>query len=232
MITPRPGGERGHARHGWLDTSHSFSFGDYHDPHHMQFSVLRVINEDRVAPSSGFGPHPHRDMEIVTIVLSGRLAHEDSLGNRSVIRPGEVQRMTAGTGVVHSEVNPSATEPTHLLQIWIQPDNHGHVPGYEQRAFDPGDRAHRFQLVASPDGREGSLTLHQDAFLYLARLDAGTELRHMLPERRVAYLQVASGAVDLDGHHLVAGDGAKIEGEPEIRLRGLEPAEVLLFDLP
>lgn len=232
MLTLRPAKERGHADHGWLDTYHSFSFADYYDPKHMGFSALRVINEDRVAPARGFGTHPHQDMEIVTIVLDGELEHRDSMGNTSRIRPGEVQRMTAGTGVRHSETNPSPDAPVHLLQIWIQPAERGLPPGYEQTAFPPETLQGRLRLVASPDGREGSVTIHQDASLYLGRLGSGDRVAFAPRAGRRAYVQVAGGELRLNGQPLAAGDGVRVEDERELVFEAAGDAQVLLFDLP
>lgn len=232
MIALRRSRDRGHANHGWLDSYHSFSFADYDDPAHRGFSVLRVINEDRVAPGKGFGTHPHRDMEIMTYVLEGALQHQDSLGNGSVIRPGEVQRMTAGTGVTHSEMNASPTEPVHFLQIWLLPERPGLQPGYEQKTFPEASRASRLKLVASRDGREGSVTIHQDAAIYAAVLGEDDTLEyHFAPGRR-GYLQVAMGDVVVDGHLLRAGDGARISQVEGIALGSPKRAEILLFDLP
>jgi redox-sensitive bicupin YhaK (pirin superfamily) len=230
MITVRPANERGHAEHGWLDSRHTFSFADYYDPRQMGFRSLRVINEDRVSPESGFGTHPHRDMEIVSYVLEGELAHKDSMGTGSVIRPGDVQRMSAGTGVLHSEWNHSNSEPVHFLQIWILPEKQGIEPGYEQKSF--GDETkNRLRLVASRDGRDGSVTIHQDAELYAARLDAGKEAVRELRPGRHAWVQVARGSVELNGTKLAAGDGAAVSDEKRLVLRATAPAEVLLFDL-
>jgi redox-sensitive bicupin YhaK (pirin superfamily) len=231
MITVRPSRERGHAQHGWLDSRHTFSFADYHDPRHMGFRALRVINEDRVSPGQGFGTHPHRDMEIISYVLEGGLEHKDSLGTGSVIRPGDVQRMSAGTGVLHSEFNASSTAPVHFLQIWIVPEARGLSPSYEQKSFAPEERANRLRLVAGRDGREGALTVHQDVSLYAGLLDAGTTLTHPLGPGRHAWVQVARGAVDLGGRPLAAGDGAALSDEPGLSLRATEPAELLVFDL-
>jgi redox-sensitive bicupin YhaK (pirin superfamily) len=231
-ITLRRAAERGHADHGWLDTRHTFSFGDYYDPRHLGFRALRVINEDVVAPGRGFPTHPHRDMEIVTYVLQGALAHRDSLGNGSVIRPGEVQRMSAGTGVRHSETNASATEPVHLLQVWIEPDVEGLTPSYEQKAFGDEDRRGRLRLVASPDGADGALTIHQDARVYATVLDPGRRVVHALAPGRHAWVHVARGALTLNGHALVAGDGAAVSGEAALTLTGDAAAEALLLDLP
>jgi hypothetical protein len=228
MLQLRKAHDRGHANHGWLDSWHTFSFADYHDPKHVSFSELRVINEDRVLPGEGFPTHPHRDMEIITYVLEGALEHKDSLGTGSVIRPGEVQRMSAGTGIRHSEFNHSQSEPVHFLQIWILPDRQGVKPGYEQKRIGLDGQ---LRLVASPDGRDGSVTIHQDARVYAARLN-GNEVTHTLAPGRRAWLQVARGAVKLNGTTLHAGDGAGIENEPTLRLVAEGSAEVLLFDLP
>jgi len=227
MIKPRRSNERGHFDHGWLDTYHTFSFADYHDPAHMGFRSLRVINDDRVQPGEGFGMHPHRDMEIITYVLSGALAHKDSAGGEGVLRPGEVQHMTAGSGIRHSEFNASQTEPVHLLQIWILPEKHGLRPGYEQRRFDIDG----LRLVASHDGRNGSLRVHQDVDLYAGRPNTGQTVTHTLAPNRHAWLQVARGAVTLNGTELHAGDGAAISNEKHMEIRTAEPAELLLFDL-
>ncbi len=232
MITRRPAAERGHFDHGWLDTWHTFSFADYHDREHMGFSSLRVINEDFVAAAAGFPPHPHRDMEIVTYVLEGALEHRDSLGNGSVIRPGEVQRMTAGTGVVHSEANPSASESVHLLQIWILPAARGLVPGYEQKAVPAPDPRTGLALLAASDGRGGSVTIHQDASIWVARLAPGGAARHALAAGRRAWVQVARGEVVLNEQPLQAGDGARVEGEAAVDLAATSDIEVLVFDLP
>jgi redox-sensitive bicupin YhaK (pirin superfamily) len=231
MITIRSKGDRGHANHGWLDTWHSFSFGDYYDPDQMGFQSLRVINEDFVSPGQGFGMHGHRDMEIVTLVLEGALEHRDSLGTGSVIRPGELQRMSAGTGIRHSEFNPSANEAVHLYQIWLLPDRAGHKPSYEQKSFPESERRGKFRLVASPDGRDGSLTIHQDANLYLATLGGGTALSHPIRPGRSAWLQVLRGTVQLNDQRLTAGDGAAVENEMSLAVRAENSAEVLLFDL-
>jgi redox-sensitive bicupin YhaK (pirin superfamily) len=231
MIIVRPSAERGHFDHGWLDTYHTFSFSDYYDPEWMGFRALRVLNEDRVAPSTGFGRHGHRDMEILTLVLSGTLRHQDSLGQTALIRPGEVQRMTAGTGVLHSEVNPSPAEPVHLLQIWIVPDRRGREPGYEQRVIDPPPSPGEWRLIASGEGRDGSVTVHQDVSLSLGRLRPGDALRYDLAPGRHAWLQVTRGAVALDGLPLSAGDGAAVSDEPSLTVRAGDDAEVLLFDL-
>ncbi len=227
----RPAAERGQFDHGWLKTAHTFSFADYYDPRFMGFRALRVINEDFVAPARGFGKHPHRDMEIITYVLEGEVAHQDSMGNGSTIRPGEVQRMSAGTGVLHSEANPSKTQTLHLLQIWLLPDKPGHEPGYEQKAFSEGERRGKLRVVASPDGRDGSVTIHQDATLAAALLEPGEQVEHVVRPKRYAWLQVARGAIDVGGHALKAGDGAAIRGEGPLVIKGVEPAEVLVFDL-
>ncbi len=232
MITVRGSGERGHFNFGWLDTHHTFSFADYFDPAHMGFGPLRVINEDIVAAGGGFPTHPHRDMEIITYLLDGELEHRDSMGTGSIIRPGEVQRMSAGTGVTHSEFNHSKTERVHLLQIWILPARGGLKPSYEQKAFPVEERRGKLRLVASPTGREGSVTVHQDVQLYSALLDGGQSVAHTLGDGRRAWLQVARGAVTLGGQALAAGDGAAVTGEQELAIAASEPAEVLLFDLP
>lgn len=231
MIAVRKRAERGHFNHGWLDTHHTFSFARYYDPAHMGFRALRVINEDRIAPGRGFGTHPHENMEIVTYVLSGALAHRDSLGSGSTIRPGELQRMTAGTGIAHSEFNPSADEPVHLYQIWLLPERPGLEPSYEQREFPEDERRNRLRLVAAPDGRDGALAIRQDARLYLATLDAGCDVEHSLAPGRHAWLQVLRGRVGVNGHALVAGDGAAVSDEPALAVRAQGPSEVLLFDL-
>lgn len=231
MIVKRPAAERGHFDHGWLDTSHTFSFADYHDPTHMGFRSLRVLNEDRVAPGKGFGTHSHRDMEIITYVLEGALAHADSMGNRSTIVPGDVQRMSAGTGVTHSEFNGQRDRPVHFLQIWLVPDRRGLTPGYEQKAIPEAEERGVLRLVASPDGREGSVTIHQDADLYASRLLPGERVKHALAEGRHAWLQVVSGRVELNGTALGAGDGAAVSQETGLEVVALEPAHFLLFDL-
>ena len=231
MINLRKSHERGHANHGWLDSFHTFSFADYYDPSEMGFSSLRVINEDRVAPKGGFPTHPHRDMEIVTYILEGELAHQDSMGNGSVIRVGDVQRMSAGTGIRHSEFNGSGNTPVHLLQIWIEPDEMGLTPSYEQKHFTQAEKQGAFRLVASSDGREGSVTIHQDAAIYAAVLSADQALTYKLDAPRRAYLHLARGRVSLNGYPLEAGDGAKVNGPETLNLTALEQAEVLLFDL-
>jgi len=231
MITVRPAAERGHFDHGWLDTSHTFSFASYHDPRHMGFRALRVINEDRVQPGEGFGTHAHRDMEILTWVLEGALEHKDSMGNGSVIRPGDIQRMSAGTGVTHSEFNPSREAPVHLLQIWLLPNQHGLPPSYEEKRFRPEALGGRLALIAAGDGRQGAVTIHQDADLWTARLGPGESVRHDLKPGRHAWLQVARGGVSLSGTPLGAGDGAALTDEPALEISATAPAEVLLFDL-
>jgi redox-sensitive bicupin YhaK (pirin superfamily) len=231
-IQLRRAAERGQYDHGWLKTAHTFSFADYYDPRHMGFRVLRVINEDYVAPGRGFGMHPHHDMEIVTYVLEGELGHRDSMGNGSVIRPGDVQRMSAGTGVTHSEMNASKTQRVHLLQIWLVPDKQGYKPSYEQKAFSDADRRGQLRLVASPDGRDGSVTIHQDATLSSALLSPDQRVEHTLGKNRYAWVQVARGSVDLDGERLGAGDGAAIRGPGTLPIKGVDDAELLLFDLP
>jgi len=231
MMNIRRAEERGHAQHGWLDSQHTFSFADYYDVAHMGFRALRVINEDRVQPGAGFGTHPHRDMEILSYVLEGGLAHKDSLGTGSTIRPGDVQRMSAGTGVTHSEFNASNTEPVHFLQIWLLPDRPGLAPGYEQKHFDATARQGRLTLVASPQGGEGSLTVHQDVRVYSGRLDAGERAELPLAKGRHAWVQVARGTVKANGETLRAGDGAALSGEPRLALEGVQNGEVLVFDL-
>jgi redox-sensitive bicupin YhaK (pirin superfamily) len=233
MITVRKSEDRGHVDHGWLDTRHTFSFADYHDDAHMGFRALRVINEDRVAPGEGFGTHGHRDMEIVSYVLEGALAHRDSTGGAGVLRPGEVQRMSAGTGVTHSEFNGSRAEPVHFLQIWILPDRPGHRPSYEQTLFPEAERKGKLRLVASPDAAGGSLTLHQDARVYATILGKGEAVRHALAPGRHAWVQVARGEMSVNGRMLRAGDGAALSEEAEVALEGAGPSggEALVFDL-
>jgi redox-sensitive bicupin YhaK (pirin superfamily) len=233
MITVRKADDRGRFDHGWLDTRHTFSFAAYHDPDQMGFRALRVINEDRVRPGEGFGTHGHRDMEILSYVLSGALAHRDSTGGEGVLRPGEVQRMTAGTGVRHSEFNGSREEPVHFLQIWIVPDRSGHAPSHEQKRFPEEERRGRLRLVASPDASDGSLAIHQDARVYATILGAGARTLHPLAPGRHAWVQVARGAAEVNGVALAAGDGAAISGERALALagRGQDGAELLVFDL-
>ncbi len=233
MITIRKAGDRGHFDHGWLDTRHTFSFASYQDDAHMGFRALRVINEDRVKPGEGFGTHGHRDMEIISYVLEGALAHRDSTGGEGVLRPGEVQRMSAGTGVMHSEFNGSKDEPVHFLQIWILPDRAGHRPSYEQKLFPEAERTGKLRLVASPDTADGSLAIHQDARVYATVLGDGESVRHALAPGRHAWVQVARGEVTVNGQALRAGDGAALSGEREVVLegRGAAGAEALVFDL-
>ena len=231
MIRVRKAGERGHFDHGWLDTYHTFSFGDYYDPAHLGFRSLRVINDDRVHPGQGFGMHGHRDMEIVTYVLDGALQHKDSLGNGSIIRAGELQRMTAGTGVRHSEFNPSDKEGVHLYQIWLLPERKGLKPSYEELALGEEEKRGRFRLVASPDGAEGSMTIHQDARLYLASLLPGEGVAHEIVLGRAAWLQVLRGSVNVLGNDLSAGDGVAVTDENAISVQAVVPSEILLFDL-
>jgi redox-sensitive bicupin YhaK (pirin superfamily) len=231
MITLRPANERGHANHGWLDSYHSFSFADYYDPKHMGFRALRVINEDRVQPGRGFGTHPHRDMEIVSYVLEGGLEHRDSLGTGSVIRPGDVQRMSAGTGVKHSEFNTSQTELVHFLQIWLLPTKAGIEPSYEQKTFADSSLEGGLRVVASPDGRDGALTIHSDAVLYAGRLDTGNEAKLPIAAGRHAWVQVVRGKLRLNGKDVSAGDGAALSDEGSVELTALAPSEVLVFDL-
>jgi redox-sensitive bicupin YhaK (pirin superfamily) len=231
MIAVRKAADRGHANHGWLDSFHTFSFADYYDPAEMGFGTLRVINEDRVAPGMGFGKHPHRDMEIISYVLEGALEHKDSLGTGSVIRPGDVQRMSAGTGVSHSEFNASPDELVHFLQIWIEPNRRGVAPGYEQKNFSPAEKKGRLRLIVSPDGADGSVQIHQDARVYAGVLDGEDSATYGLEDGRSAYLHVARGTIQVNGTALQAGDGAKITGEPTLRLAQGAGAEVLLFDM-
>ena len=232
MIYIRRAADRGSADHGWLDTRHTFSFADYYDPEFMGFGHLRVINEDRVSPGAGFGRHPHRDMEIITYVLEGGLAHKDSTGSGGVIRPGDVQVMSAGTGVTHSEMNASKDEPVHFMQIWIIPERPGAKPRYDQKSFELEGRRDRLQLLVSGDGADGSLGIGQDARLYAAELAEGKSVEHRLDGGRHAWLQVARGAVDLDEHHIEAGDGVAIAEEDVVKVTASEPSEILLFDLP
>jgi len=231
MITRRKAHERGHAQHGWLESYHTFSFADYYDPHHMGFRALRVLNEDRVQPGKGFGTHPHRDMEIISYVLEGALEHKDSLGASSVIAPGEVQRMSAGTGVTHSEFNSSKVEPVHFLQIWILPERAGLSPSYEQRAFPIEEKQGKLRLVASPTGREGSVTIHQEVDLYTSLLAPGEVVTHRLSAGRHAWVQVARGAILLNDTVLAAGDGAAVSDDTRLTVTAQDQAEVLLFDL-
>ena len=233
MLTIRKSKERGHADHGWLDTYHSFSFANYYDPEHMGYRALRVINEDRIAEGRGFGSHPHRDMEILTYVLSGKLAHKDSMGHVEVLGPNEIQRMSAGTGVVHSEFNGSETEPVHLLQIWIEPQSNGTKPGYEQLGFEPEEKLNQFKLLASPKQEAGAATINQDASLSVAELTPGKSLSYPLGDKRHGWLQVIRGEVVVNGKTLQAGDAVAADAEPrlEITAQGTTNSEVLLFDL-
>jgi quercetin 2,3-dioxygenase len=231
MINIRRGDERGLTRLDWLDSRHTFSFNDYYDPKHMGFRSLRVINDDRVAPSGGFGTHGHRDMEILTYVLEGSVEHRDSLGTGSVIRRGDIQRMSAGTGIRHSEFNPSTTEPVHFLQIWLVPKENRLRPEYDQKHFSDQDKRSQLRLIVSHNGRDGSLAIHQDADVFAALVLPGEQVTHRLRPGRHAWLQVAKGAVTVNGHELKAGDGASISDEPLLEITGTEPAEVLLFDL-
>ncbi len=231
MISIRKNQERGHANHGWLNTYFTFSFADYYDPKHVQFRTLRVLNDDRIAAGAGFPEHPHREMEIITYVLEGGLAHRDSMGNGSVIRPGDVQYMSAGTGVTHSEFNASKSEPAHLLQIWMLPEKKGLKPVYGQKNFAESEKRGKLRLVASPDGRDGSVTVRQDNELYATVLGKGESVRHELKPERHAYVQVARGSVKLNGTQLQEGDGAAISAEKAVELTGVKDAEVLMFDL-
>jgi quercetin 2,3-dioxygenase len=232
MITVRPAQARGTANFGWLDSRHTFSFGEYYDPKHMGFADLRVINEDRVAPGQGFSTHGHKDMEIISYVLEGALEHKDSIGTGSVIRPGDVQRMSAGTGIRHSEYNASQTEPVHFLQIWILPEQKGIEPGYEQKNFATAEKQGKLRLVGSRDGRDGSITIHQDVDLFATTLRAEDAVSHTFAHGRVGWLQVARGTVQLNDQVLVAGDGAAIAQNSAIALQGTaEDAELLLFDM-
>ena len=232
MITVRKSQERGHANHGWLDSYHSFSFARYYDPEHMGYSVLRVINEDVIAPAQGFGKHSHQDMEIITYMLAGALRHEDSIGNGSVIKAGDVQRMSAGTGVTHSEFNASGTEAAHLLQIWLLPAQNGIAPGYEEKHFSAAQKQGRWCLIASHDARDGSLLIYQDTDVYAAVLAQGDRLDYAMRPSRSLYLQVARGSVELNGQMLIAGDAAKIDAQQAVAVQALADSELLLFDLP
>jgi redox-sensitive bicupin YhaK (pirin superfamily) len=231
MILVRKSNDRGHANHGWLDSRFTFSFADYYDPQHVQFRTLRVMNDDRIAGGGGFPTHPHRDMEIVTYVLEGALAHKDSMGNGSVIKPGDVQYMSAGTGVAHSEFNASDSDTAHLYQIWMVPDRRGYKPVYDQKHFTDADKRGKLRLVVSPDGRDGSVEIRQDNELYATVLAPGESVEHALKPDRHAYVQVARGSVTLNGAQLDAGDGAAVSAEKSLQLAGVNDAEVLLFDL-
>ena len=234
MIEIRRSNERGHAEHGWLDSFHSFSFAGYYDPAHMGFGALRVINEDRVQAGQGFGTHGHRDMEIISYVLEGGLAHRDSTGTASTIRPGDVQRMSAGTGVMHSEFNASDRDPVHFLQIWIEPSVRGVKPSYEEKRFEPADKRGKLRLIASPDGREGSVTIHQDAYLYATLLDGDEIVEHEAANGRRLYVHVVRGEATVNGNELAHGDALKVSGvQPQkVRIEKGRDAEVLVFDLP
>lgn len=231
MIEIRNGSDRGHFDHGWLNTYHTFSFGDYQDPKHMGFRSLRVMNEDRVQPGQGFGTHAHRDMEIISYVLEGALEHKDNIGNGSILKAGEFQSMTAGTGVQHSEFNPSRTDVVHFYQIWIIPERRGLEPSYEQRQFNDREKHGQLKLVASRDGRSGSLTLHQDVAVYLCSLDAGEQVTHGLGPGRHAWAQLLRGTAQVNAHPLAAGDGAAISEETVLVLQAKEASEWMLFDL-
>lgn len=232
MLEIRRGKDRGVAEHGWLSSRHSFSFANYYDPEHMGFGPLRVINEDRVAPGRGFGTHGHNDMEIISYVLDGALEHKDSMGLGSVIRYGDIQRMSAGTGVMHSEFNHSHDEPVHFLQIWIQPNVQRIEPGYEEKYFDPASKVGQWRLVASPDGRDGSTLIHQDAYMYASILDGTDTLEYIVADSRCAYLHVARGALSVNGLALEAGDALKLVNEPRLVVSDAREAEILMFDLP
>jgi hypothetical protein len=232
MLKIRRANERGHFDHGWLDTYHTFSFSEYHDPAHHEFRVLRVINEDRVAPGMGFGTHGHRDMEIITYVLEGALEHKDSMGNGEILRPGEFQRMSAGTGIQHSEFNPSATEPVHLYQIWLFPSQKGIKPSYEQKSYPLTERQGKLRLVAAPDGAEGALRINQDARIYLSTLAAGDEVTHPLAAGRHAWLQVLRGSVTANGQVLQVSDGLAVSDETDLKIAAQAQSEIMLFDLP
>ena len=235
MITIRSASERGNANFGWLDSRHTFSFGSYYDPAHMGFGTLRVINEDKVAPSQGFPTHSHRDMEIISYVVDGALEHKDSIGNGSVIRPGDVQRMSAGTGISHSEYNASAENPVHFLQIWVLPEKKDIEPGYEQTYFSPEEKQGKLRLVGSRDGRDGSVTIHQDVNLYAARLTGNEQIDYTLQPNRIVWIQVVRGGIDLNGHLLSIGDGAAVTAAEALSIKGqmadTDDAEILLFDM-
>jgi quercetin 2,3-dioxygenase len=231
MLTLRKSQDRGYADHGWLKSYHSFSFADYHDPEHMGFGNLRVINEDRIAPGTGFGTHGHRDMEIVSVVLDGALGHKDSIGNGATIVPGEVQRMSAGRGIAHSEFNHAPGQTTHFLQIWLLPDRRGIEPGYEQKVFAPGDKRGTLRRVASPDGRDGSVTIHADASIYAGLFDGAERAELALDPKRLAYVHLARGDISVNGLALSAGDAAKLSGESRLVIDQGRAAEVIVFDL-
>ncbi len=231
MLILRRALDRFHTQIGWLDSHHTFSFGEHHHPDHMGFRALRVINDDRVSAGRGFGNHPHRDMEIVSYVLEGKLAHRDSMGNGSIIERGDVQRMTAGTGVIHSEENPATDEVAHFVQIWILPEQRRLPPGYEQRRFTEDERRNRLRLIAARDGRDGAVTVHQDVSLYASLLDAGKRVAHELAQGRYAWVQMASGEVTVNGERLLTGDGAALSDERRVEIVAAAPSEILLFDL-
>lgn len=230
-IMIRKANECGTADHGWLQSHFSFSFADYYDQNHMGFHALRVINDDIIAPGRGFGMHPHENMEIISYVVKGALEHKDSMGNSSIIRPHEIQQMSAGSGVRHSEFNPSDTEPVRLIQIWIKPNKHGVTPSYDQKTFPPAEKTNRLRLVASPNGTDESIKIHQDAWIYAALLHARHRLTHPIKPARNLWLQMVNGSLSLNGHTLKTGDGAAMENGSELTLKGIEDAEFLLFDL-
>jgi redox-sensitive bicupin YhaK (pirin superfamily) len=231
-LTLRPSQARGHANHGWLDSYHTFSFAGYHDPNHMNFGALRVINEDRIQPGMGFGTHGHRDMEIISYVLDGELEHKDDIGNGAVIRPGDIQIMSAGTGIRHSEFNPSQVNPSHFLQIWLLPDREGHAPRYDQKHFTRADKINQLRLIASPDGRDGSGSIHQNALIYATILDAGRSVEHSIASGRKIWVQVMRGKVSVNGQELSAGDAAALDHEDRLTLASSDtPSECLVFDL-
>jgi quercetin 2,3-dioxygenase len=232
MLNIRKAGDRGYANHGWLRSFHSFSFADYYDPAHAGFGPLRVINEDRVAPGQGFGRHGHRDMEIISYVLEGALEHKDSIGTGSVIRPGDVQRMSAGTGVLHSEFNASATEPVHFLQVWIEPQERGIAPSYEEKRFEPHEKRGRLRIIAAPDARQGAVKIHQDAYVYAGLFDGSERAEHTLAPGRRAYVHVVRGDATVNGEALSTGDAAKLTDVASVTIENGANAEVLLFDLP
>ncbi len=231
MLNIRKAQDRGHSNLGWLDSHHTFSFAEYYDPKHMGFADLRVINDDTVAPGRGFGTHPHRDMEIISYVLEGALEHKDSMGNGSVMRPGDVQRMSAGTGVTHSEFNHSSDEPVHFLQIWVLPDRKGHAPGYEQKHFPDEDKRGRFRLIASQDGAHDSVSLNQDIKIFSALVDGEESVSYTPDAGRVAWIHVARGAVELNGQKLDAGDGVSLNANKTLRFENGRKCEILLFDM-
>lgn len=231
MMTVRRSDERGHADHGWLDSYHTFSFADYYDTEHMNFRALRVLNEDVIAPGQGFGTHPHDNMEILTYVIDGELEHQDSMGHREVIHAGEFQSMTAGTGITHSEYNASADKPVHLVQIWIRPDQRGLKPGYAQRIFPATEKKNRLRLIAAKNAKDGALPINQDTRVYLAAVESGAKLEHVLEPGRHAWIQVLSGTLSINGVTVKAGDGVQLSDEPKVTIQGLEKGEILFFDL-